>query len=332
MPFRVFVRLVLCFLLGAFTSQAFAVAIGPVTTFRLSATQPSAFSVIIHKYPQSPALVSVSGSEELWPETSDVELFRTFRDRIEIDFAPNSFDLKKLRIFPDLKKMTFTYASGRVIIRDCKQEDSSHWSAPSVAARNQIVFEPGNRPVPWKIYFQASEVGKEISSVKTKKKKARFEEKPKAETLTSAAIEQNIRDLLRQPTRPTIAQVISLIPQEQSPFPLSDSWRFAEHSLGMVARAIAQMEKAYPGAVWYILGRDAYLLGDFFDAYYTYLGQSGRVVRLPASAPSFDPFLANDQPVVEFMKTYGLDFTTILEGPPRIIIDFTSYSKGWRLS
>ena len=100
-----------------------------------------------------------------------------------------------------------------------------------------------------------------------------------------------------------------------------------EQLRNQLPKAIAQFERAFPEAIWYALGRDIYLFGDALDAYYTYKGQSGRVRRLPASAPSFD--LNNVDLSIDFLKTHGFDFEKIKKNSkPQIIFDITSYSYG----
>lgn len=93
-----------------------------------------------------------------------------------------------------------------------------------------------------------------------------------------------------------------------------------------------RLESAFPGAVWYLLGRDVYLLNDALEAVYLSKGQTGRVRRLPASAPSFND--VDLETIDGFLKTNGLDVDKIsAESQPHIILDISSYSNSdFRLS
>lgn len=92
-----------------------------------------------------------------------------------------------------------------------------------------------------------------------------------------------------------------------------------------VPNFIASVEKAFPGAIYMPLGRDSAMLGDVVDAFYQSIGQQGRVRRLNASGTSFQG--ADESTVLGFLQSNGFDSEKVLEGPPLIIFDYTSYGE-----
>lgn len=162
-----------------------------------------------------------------------------------------------------------------------------------------------------------------------------------AANLELEPILQNRRDavweLLQKETKPTMAEFLKAVvvmPSKNMTNPFqaySRNYYLKSELVSLLPNAIGQFEKAFPNAIWYALGRDIYLFGDALDAYYMYLGQKNRVIRLPASAPSFEK--EDTQEIIDFMKTHGINFSDIDEKTtPRIIFDVTSYSRGFRNS
>ena len=136
---------------------------------------------------------------------------------------------------------------------------------------------------------------------------------------SSAALE----DLVQQDMRPTIADVLRETPGVLSLKPISVP--DADPRLKVIPtdapKMIAELEFAFPGAIWAPLGRDSAFLADVLEAYYISRGMPGRVVRLNASTPSF----ANGM-TFEFLTTNGLKLDA--NGRPTrpfILIDATSW-------
>ena len=149
--------------------------------------------------------------------------------------------------------------------------------------------------------------------------------------------EEAVWKLLQEKDKPTINEFLALFPKghlgNKNPFSkykgYSDNLKI--DVLKVLPEIIVQFEAAYPGAIWYALGRDIYLLGDALNAYYTFNQERGRVRRLHASHPSFDG--ENVDEVVRFMESNDFQFSDLTEETtPRIIFDITSYSKGMRYS
>ena len=144
---------------------------------------------------------------------------------------------------------------------------------------------------------------------------------------------QAVWDLLQQKDKPTLAEFLKALgvkPAKNQENPFSEYARNSSLRYELENKfphTVAQFRKAFPGAIWYALGRDIYLMGDALDAYYTHqFNSAGRVRRLHASQPSFDK---NDiDEVIDFLKTNGFDFESMKEGSaPLVIFDITSYSK-----
>ena len=97
-----------------------------------------------------------------------------------------------------------------------------------------------------------------------------------------------ISKLINSPTRPTIREIKEVL----DPWPLENPFGGVHDDLTetlskTVPRLIVRMEKAYPGAIWAPLGRDAVFFGDVLDAFYEAVGERGRVRRLNLSGESF---------------------------------------------
>ncbi len=148
------------------------------------------------------------------------------------------------------------------------------------------------------------------------------------------SMREKIWNMLQMENKPTLEEFLVLLGNYKGPNPFKDySSRSRKTDLENVAKIITKFEKAYPGATWYGLGRDVYLLNDAMDAFYTYIGQPGRVKRLHASQQSFLSSVSDDKYVYEFMKTNGIDLDKIDQLPPQIIFDTTSYgNSSYRLS
>ena len=77
-------------------------------------------------------------------------------------------------------------------------------------------------------------------------------------------------------------------------------------------KAIAHLEKAYPGATYAALGRDVVVMSDALDAYYGSIGQHGRAARVNASTASFSS--NNHQDTVDLVThSTGLDLDHVHE-------------------
>lgn len=139
-------------------------------------------------------------------------------------------------------------------------------------------------------------------------------------------------ELLQSKDKPTMKEFLKAIgvqPKKGEANPLKNYSRNPDLKFELendLPKVIAQFEKAFPGAIWYGLGRDIYLFSDALDAYYISIGQNDRVKRLHASQPSFNE--DNPGEVIDFLKTNGFEFKNInKDSTPHIIFDVTSYSK-----
>lgn len=144
-----------------------------------------------------------------------------------------------------------------------------------------------------------------------------------------------IKRLLEQPDRPTVTEFMHAVGE----LPSSNPFRFsafreagnvqsgAQWRQSFLAEApawIARLEKAFPGATWAPLGRDAVALGDMLDAFFISIGQPNRVSRLKASSGSFSG--GDHDLLVKFLESAGLDLDHPERKPPFVVIDNTSYS------
>jgi len=150
-----------------------------------------------------------------------------------------------------------------------------------------------------------------------------------------------IEKLLRGPTRPTLEEFEKTWVENYG-----DKWewltkngfrtgRLSHVSKTQIADVIVAMERAFPGATYYPLGRDAFLLGDVLDGFYRSIGQKDRIKRLDASGPSFphyrsasDRTLEEDREILTgFLQTNGLDLEHVDTAPPFVMFDVTSWNS-----
>jgi hypothetical protein len=166
--------------------------------------------------------------------------------------------------------------------------------------------------------------------------------------LPAARAADPIDELVQQAERPTMAQFLSamhpfpssnpILPRmsvtvsgDLNPFgavqpsPEARAAEVRDYVAKSLPGVIAQMERAYPGAVWAPLGRDAVALGDALDAFYQSLGETGRVSRLNASRASFGYTSPSD--IVQFLESAGLDLNPGSQARPFIVFDFTGMSS-----
>lgn len=147
--------------------------------------------------------------------------------------------------------------------------------------------------------------------------------------------QQQLEALLSERTRPSMSQIVAILGMPPKRIELAgDRWLSAaeavrrnfESQLDTVKdlpRVIAFMEKAFPGATWAPLGRDAVIFGDLLDAFYLSIGQPNRVSRLNASTASFAG--ASQRDIIRFMKEAGLDLGNVRQGRPFVCLDRTNY-------
>lgn len=86
--------------------------------------------------------------------------------------------------------------------------------------------------------------------------------------------------------------------------------------------AIAHMEKAFPGASYFQLGRDGAIFSDVLEVFYDLLGQHDRVYRLFASGPTVRAL--NQKTGIEFLISNGLGARP---GMPVLFIDNTYWNS-----
>ncbi len=132
--------------------------------------------------------------------------------------------------------------------------------------------------------------------------------------------------LVESPTRPKMEEVALLIS-------VCPGWKAGSQGSFRIQRLregtefplfIAALERAFPGGVYYSLGRDAVLVGDILDAFYLGLGQPGRSRRLDVSHPSFR---TDDSLVDEFLVQNDINPGRNKDPYPRVAFDVTSFSK-----
>lgn len=130
------------------------------------------------------------------------------------------------------------------------------------------------------------------------------------------------KSLLEQRTRPTVEDVEKHYPFSQYPQnPFGENSFLFDYDLRAVARYIAELEWAYPGAIYMPLGRDLVLAGDVIDAFYRAHGQPGRVKRLNASGPSL---AVSKESIMAFIESSGVDFSDP-DSPMHVIVDRSAY-------
>ena len=96
-----------------------------------------------------------------------------------------------------------------------------------------------------------------------------------------------------------------------------------------VPLTIARMEKAFPGARWVAVGRDASTLGDVLDAFYISIGQPGRVKFLSISTGSY----GDTTLFLRYLRELGVpkNEQELAHAVPIVFLDRTSYGT-WRAS
>lgn len=135
------------------------------------------------------------------------------------------------------------------------------------------------------------------------------------------------KDILAQTHSPTSRQLLNFLKK----FPTTNPWRSSGWTLeGFYDRKgigmIAALEKAYPGAQWAPLGRDAAIAADYLDAFYTVNGYSDRVTRLRASGGTL--VKAGEKEIIRFLESAGANFDPADKtARPFIILDRTSFGK-----
>ena len=168
------------------------------------------------------------------------------------------------------------------------------------------------------------------SSYKYERPKAAYEQLPAHQRV-------HFETLLKQVDRPTLAQMKKAMRAAYgNKMPTENPFGEASYVKGestLIADMVAQLEHAFPGGQWLPLGRDAVLIADALDGFYTSIGQTGRVRRLDMSGNSLPHYRdANprtheeDRPMIYgFLKSNGLDLEHLEGKPPYVMIDVTSY-------
>lgn len=133
--------------------------------------------------------------------------------------------------------------------------------------------------------------------------------------------------LLNQPSRPTMAQIVELLTQNQVPTLFLENQSYDTQFIKLAEKigpdVIAQFEKIFPGMNYAALGRDAVLLGDMLDAYYQSIGQMDRIYRINASGASLT---GNPDDLVDFVKHQTkFDSKKSEEYPGLVIFDSTRW-------
>jgi len=160
------------------------------------------------------------------------------------------------------------------------------------------------------------------------------------------AVNAKVDKLFDSPSRPTVSDLMEAFDGQlpaKNPFSFNPSltWsnagrvfrpteqEFKNLVLNEAPRTIARMEKAFPGAVWISIGRDAATFGDLLDAFYRSMGRNDAVRRLEVSTGSF----AMNDVFLDYLKQLGvpLDPKTIETATPVIFFDRTTFGT-WRVS
>ncbi len=134
-----------------------------------------------------------------------------------------------------------------------------------------------------------------------------------------------LKKLLDSPTRPTIADVEREMSPKNFPQVLlsTPNLKVSYVRFNAIDKLIAELEWAYPGAIYMPLGRDVVILGDIIDAFYRSQGQPGRVIRLNASGPSLN---VSEEMIARFVQSSGVDIKNLKKSPGYIIFDGSSYN------
>jgi hypothetical protein len=142
-----------------------------------------------------------------------------------------------------------------------------------------------------------------------------------------------VQKLVKQLLRPTPADLLKAyggkLPAKN---PFNDDTDASEvDAKEYLPKMIAQFEKAYPGATYAALGRDAVRMADMFAAYYETIGQPNRVARINLSTGSFTDTKGDEvkpSAIAKFITTHTpLRFKDPAKIPGFVIFDATSYSE-----
>lgn len=155
---------------------------------------------------------------------------------------------------------------------------------------------------------------------------------------------EELRRLLDQPHRPTMAQ----IRDQLSVIPAGDRIALEAITDAGVARSIsdgstpmwtqkllengpeliASAEKAFPGATWAFLGRDAVAYADLFEAFYLSIGQTDRVVRIGISGTALRGLKVGSPELLELLESNGFSLSSYASAAPFILVDTLSKGGG----
>lgn len=130
----------------------------------------------------------------------------------------------------------------------------------------------------------------------------------------------NEEDLLNRSLRPSIADVEQILKPENN---ILSNVHSIGYEASKIARMIAELEWAYPGAIYMPLGRDVVAIGDYIDAFYRSQGQPGRVIRLNASGPSLE---VEPNLIARFIQSSGVDIKNLKNGPSFVFFDVSNYT------
>lgn len=125
----------------------------------------------------------------------------------------------------------------------------------------------------------------------------------------------SVEDLLDQQMRPSIADVEKNMSKDFGNHVFLPN---VDYNSTFVAIMIAELEWAYPGAIYMPLGRDTVFVGDYIDAFYRSQGQPGRVIRLNASTASLN---VEESLIVRFIQSSGVDIKNLKTGPSFVFFD-----------
>ena len=142
--------------------------------------------------------------------------------------------------------------------------------------------------------------------------------------LASPLASADIENLLNSPTRPTIADIKREMKGQEISLDRTEDYQRLDDILSATAHLIAELEWAYPGAIYMPLGRDVVLIGDVVDAFYHAYGQPERVKRLNASGQSLRK--QSGEMIARFVQSSGVDIKNLTKGPSYIFFDGSNYS------
>jgi len=169
---------------------------------------------------------------------------------------------------------------------------------------------------------------------------------------TFSAPEGPLDSLLDSPNRPTLEDIESALgsipprlpfgssgdartiePSNISSFVRGES--LLENTKIFLPQIVAQLEKAFPGGTYAVLGRGAGLLADALEAFYFSIGEHDRVVRLKASTTSFtldgsgniQAFRIPQDLIVRFLLTSGMPSKIAPDTRPFVMLDITGFRQ-----